>query len=146
MGRLRCYGSSSRTICILALAALTYAGSFGLARHDRTKILQGRRRELKERDIGLIEGFLLCLLDSQAVRLQTSRWKRSLLVFSSGVCLEIAALPLLVGLIGYETSWYGWLLTWLFAPLGLVGLYASKFGDDRLVESLLVIPKLDLRL
>jgi hypothetical protein len=106
----------------------------------------GRRRELKEREIGLIEGFLLCLCDSQAVRLQTSRWKRSLLIFSSGVCLEIAALPFLVGLIGYETTWYGWLLTWLFVPLGLLGLYASKFGDDRLVESLLVISKLDLRL
>jgi hypothetical protein len=101
---------------------------------------------LKEREIGLIEGFLLCLCDSQAVRLQTSRWKRSLLVFSSGVCLEIAALPFLVGLIGYETTWYGWLLSWLFVPLGLLGLYASKFGDDRLVESLLVISKLDLRL
>jgi hypothetical protein len=107
---------------------------------------QGRRRELKDREIGLIQGFLLCLRDSRAVRLQTSRWKRSLLVFSSGVCLEIAALPFLVGLIGYETTWYGWLLTWLFLPLGLLGLYASKFGDDRLVESLLVIPKLDLRL
>jgi hypothetical protein len=101
---------------------------------------------LKKREIGLIEGFLLCLCDSQAVRLQTSRWKRSLLVFSSGVCLEIAALPFLAGLIGYETTWYGWLLTWLFVPLGVLGLYASKFGDDRLVESLLVISKLDLRL
>jgi hypothetical protein len=108
--------------------------------------VQGRRRQLKKREIGLIEGFLLCLCDSQAVRLQTSRWKRNLLVFSSGVCLEIAALPFLAGLIGYETTWYGWLLTWLFVPLGVLGLYASKFGDDRLVESLLVISKLDLRL
>jgi hypothetical protein len=101
---------------------------------------------MKYREIGLIQGFFLCLRDSEAVRLQTSRWKRSLLVFSSGVCLEIAALPFLSGLIGYETNWYGWLLTCLFVPLGLLGLYASKFGDDRLVESLLVIPKLDLRL
>jgi hypothetical protein len=101
---------------------------------------------LKEREIGLIEGFLLCLLDSQAVRLQTSRWKRSLLVFSSGVCLEIAALPFLAGLLGYETIWHAWFLTCLFAPLGLLGLYASKFGNDRLVESLIVFPKIYLRL
>jgi len=101
---------------------------------------------MKHREIGLIQGFFLCLRDSETVRQQTSRWKRSLLVFSSGVCLEIAALPFLSGLIGYETSWYGWLLTWLFSPLGLLGLYASKFGDDRFVEKLLVIPKLDLRL
>ncbi|HEV8720238.1 MAG TPA: hypothetical protein VGW77_06315 [Candidatus Binatia bacterium] len=101
---------------------------------------------MKPRELGLIQGFLLCLRDSETVLLQTSRWKRSLLVFSSGVCLEIAALPFWAGLIGYETSWYGWLLTWLFAPLGLLGLYASKFGDDRFVEKLLVIPKLDLRL
>jgi hypothetical protein len=101
---------------------------------------------MKQREMGLLQGFLLCLRDSQAVRRQTSRWKRSLLVFSSGVCLEIAALPFLGGLIGYETTWFGLLLTWLFAPLGFLGLYASRFGDDRLVESLLVIPKLDLRL
>jgi hypothetical protein len=101
---------------------------------------------VKHRELGLIKGFLLCLRDSEAVRLQTSRWKRSLLVFSSGVCLEIAALPFLAGLMGLEMSWQGWLLSWLFVPLGLVGLYASKFGDDRFVESLLVIPKLDLRL
>lgn len=88
----------------------------------------------------------MCLRDSEAVRLQTSRWKRSLLVFSSGVCLEIATLPLLGGLIGYETSWYLWLLSGLFAPLGLVGLYASKYGNDRFVEWLLVVPRLDLRL
>ena len=100
---------------------------------------------MKHRELGLIKGFLLCLRDSEAVRLQTSRWKRSLLVFSSGVCLEIAALPFLAGLMGLEMSWQGWLLSWLFVPLGLVGLYASKFGDDRLVEWLLVIPKLDLR-
>ena len=100
---------------------------------------------MNHHELGLIQGFLLCLRDSQAVRLQTSRWKRSLLVFSSGVCLEIAALPFLAGLIGYEIAWHGWLLPWLFFPLGLLGLYASKFGDDRLVERLLVIPKLDLR-
>jgi len=55
-------------------------------------------------------------------------------------------LPLLGGLFGYETSWHLWLITWLFAPLGLVGLYTSKYGNDRLVEWLLVIPNLDLRL
>jgi len=97
-----------------------------------------------QRDLGLIQGFFLCLRDSEAVRLQPSRWKRNLLVFSSGVCLEIAALPLLAVLMGYEVSWQGWLLGGLFLPLGLVGLYASKFGDDRLVERLLVVPKLDL--
>jgi len=100
---------------------------------------------LKYRELGLIQGFLLCLRDSEAVRLQSSRWKRSLLVFTSGVCLEIAALPLLAGLVGYEMPWHGWLLASVFAPLGLLGLYASKFGDDRFVERLLVIPKLDLR-
>jgi hypothetical protein len=100
---------------------------------------------LKHRELGLIRGFLLCLRDSKAVRLQTSRWKRSLLVFSSGVCLEIATLPFLAGWLGYEPSWQSWLLAGLFLPLGVLGLYASKFGDDRFVESLLVIPKLDLR-
>jgi hypothetical protein len=101
---------------------------------------------LKHRELGLIQGFLLCLWDSEAVRRQTSRWKRSLLMFSSGVCLEIAVLPFLGELAGYQTSWYLWLVTSLFGPLGLVGLYASKYGHDRLVERLLVIPKLDLRL
>ena len=101
---------------------------------------------MQHREVGLIEGFLLCLRDSRAVRLQTSRWKRSLLVFSSGVCLEIAALPMFAALMGYEMSWQGWLLAGLFVPLGLLGLYASKFGDDRFVERLLVIPKLDLRI
>jgi hypothetical protein len=101
---------------------------------------------VEQREPGLIRGFLLCLHDSEAVRLQPSRWKRSLLVFSSGVCLEIALLPFLVGMIGYETSWHVWFLAALFAPLGILGLCASRFGDDRLVESLLVIPKLDLRM
>jgi hypothetical protein len=101
---------------------------------------------MKHRELGLIQGFLLCLRDSDAVRLQNSRWKRSLLLFSSGVCLEIGALPFLAVLMGYEMSWQGWLLSWLFVPLGVIGLYASKFGDDRFVEWLLVVPKLDLRL
>jgi hypothetical protein len=112
----------------------------------RRNSVSGRRSKLKHREPGLIRGFLLCLWDSEAVRLQTSQWKRSLLVFSSGVCLEIATLPFLAGWFGYETSWHLWILTWLFAPLGLVGLYASKYGHDRLVEWLLVLPKLDLRL
>ena len=110
-----------------------------------TILSMGGELKLKDRELGLIQGFLLCLCDSEAVRLQTSRWKRSLLVFSSGVCLEIAALPCLGGLLGYQTAWHLWVLTGLFAPLGLVGLYASKYGHDRLVERLLVIPKLDLR-
>lgn len=101
---------------------------------------------MNRREIGLIEGFLLCLWDSDAVRLQTSQWKRSLLVFSSGICLEIAACPCLYGVFGYQTPWPFWILTALFAPLGLLGLYASKYGHDRLVERLLIIPKLDIRL
>lgn len=101
---------------------------------------------MKERELSLIQGFLLCLRDSDAIRLQTSRWKRSLLVFSSGVCLEIALLPFVSGLFGYELSWYSWVLASLFVPLGILGLYASKFGDDRFVEQLLVVPKLDLRI
>ena len=100
---------------------------------------------MKHHELGLLRGFLLCLRDSEAVRLQTSRWKRSLLVFSSGVCLEIATLPFLAGWLGYGPSWQSWLMAALFLPLGLLGLYASKFGDDRFVESLLVVPKLDLR-
>jgi hypothetical protein len=100
---------------------------------------------MKHREPGLIGGFLLCLRDSEAVRLQTSRWKRRLLVFSSGICLELAALPHLAGMLGYESSWHCWLLTAVFAPLGVLGIYASRYGDDRLVERLLVIPELDLR-
>ncbi len=46
---------------------------------------------------------------------------------------------------GYGSAWQSWILAALFVPLGLIGLYASKFGDDRFVESLLVVPKLDLR-
>ena len=98
---------------------------------------------MKNRELSLIQGFLLCLRDSEAVRLQSSRWKRNLLIFSSGVCLEIAILPLLAG---YSNSWQSWVLPALFVPLGLLGLYASKFGNDRFVERLLVIPKLDLRI
>jgi hypothetical protein len=94
---------------------------------------------------GLIRGFLLCLRDSEAVKVQSSRWKRNLLQCSSGVCLEIAAAPCLAELLGYSIAWPGWLVGALFAPLGLLGLYASRFGNDRLVEWLLVIPKLDLR-
>lgn len=101
---------------------------------------------MQDREPGLIRGFFLCLCDSEAVRLQPSRWKRNLLVFSSGVCLEIAGSPMLAALLGYEMPWPGWLLGWVFLPLGIVGLYASKFGNDRLVERLLVVPKLDLGL
>jgi len=100
---------------------------------------------MKRREPSLLEGFILCLWDSEAVRLQTSRWKRSLLVFSSGVCLELAALPYVAGLLGYELNGPAWLLTLGFLPLGVIGLYASKFGADRLVERLLVVSKLDLK-
>jgi VIT1/CCC1 family predicted Fe2+/Mn2+ transporter len=100
---------------------------------------------MEDNEPSLLQGIFLCLWDSQAVRLQTSRWKRSLLVFTSGVSLEIAVLPHLTAWVGYESSWPSWLLTLVFLPLGLVGLYASKFGNDRFVEWLLVIPKLDLK-
>lgn len=99
--------------------------------------------KLQHREPGLIEGFLLCLRDSDAVRLQSSSWKRRMLVFSSGVCLEVALLPLLMG---SDSTWHLWVLAALFVPLGVTGLLASRFGDDRLVERLLVIPKLDLRI
>lgn len=90
----------------------------------------------------LLQGFFLCLWDSDAIRLQTSEWKRKLLVFVSGLSLEIAALPYCAGWMGYESTLPAWLLTWIFLPLGLFGIYASKFGNDRLVESLLVMPRL----
>jgi hypothetical protein len=101
---------------------------------------------MKRIEPSLIAGFLLCLWDSEAIRRQTSRWKRSLLVFSSGVCLELAALPYVANWLGYEASWPAWLLPLIFLPLGVVGLYASRYGDDRLVERLLVVSKLDLKL
>ena len=101
---------------------------------------------MKRREPSLLEGFWLCLWDSEAVRLQTSRWKRSLLVFSSGVCLELAVLPYVAAWLGYEINGPAWLLTLIFLPLGLLGLYASTFGRDSLVERLLVIPKFDLKL
>lgn len=101
---------------------------------------------MKRVEPSLIAGFFLCLWDSEAIRRQTSRWKRSLLVFSSGVCLELAALPYVANWLGYEASWPAWLLPLIFLPLGVVGLYASRFGDDRLVERLLVVSKLDLKL
>ena len=101
---------------------------------------------MERREPGLIEGFFMCLRDSRAIRRQTSRWKRSLLVFSSGVCLEIAAVPPLAHAMGHEPALHLWILSAVFLPLGLLGLYASKFAGDRVVERLLVIPKLDLRL
>lgn len=99
---------------------------------------------MEQRELGLIEGFLMCLWDAETVRAQSARWKRSLLLFSSGVCLEIALLPPFGAWMGYEMIWHSWLLTGFFAPLGLLGLYASKFGNERLVEWLLIFPKLDL--
>jgi hypothetical protein len=101
---------------------------------------------MKRSEPGLLQGFFLCLRDSEAIRLQSSKWKRNLLTFSSGICLEIASLPYLAAWIGYEASWQAGLLTWLFFPLGIVGAYASMFGGDRLVEWLLIVPKLDLKI
>lgn len=100
---------------------------------------------LEERELGLIEGFLLCLWDADAVRAQSARWKRSLLLFSSGVALEIALLAPVGGWLNCQMTWQVRLLTGIFAPLGLLGLYASKFGDDRLVDWLLILPKFDRR-
>ncbi len=94
----------------------------------------------------LLQGFFLCLWDSEAIRLQTSQWKRNLLVFVSGVSLEISALPYLAQWMGYESTFPAWLLTWIFLPLGLFGIYASKFGNDRLVELLLVMPKVSRKI
>jgi hypothetical protein len=48
----------------------------------------------------------------------------------------------LAGWIGYEAAWPAWILTLVFLPFGLVGFYASKFGNDRFVEYLLVMPSL----
>src|SRR5581483_5154922 len=45
---------------------------------------------LEERELGLIEGFLLCLWDADAVRAQSARWKRSLLLFSSALALRLS--------------------------------------------------------
>ncbi len=94
---------------------------------------------MRECEPSLIEGFLLCLWDPESIRSQTSRWKRSLLVFSSGVCLEVATAPHLLGWLGYEFAWPAWLLTLFFLPLGATGMYASKYGTDRFVESLLLM-------
>ncbi len=89
----------------------------------------------------LIEGYLLCLCNAEAIRSQTSQWKRKLLFFMSGVAVEIAAVPLLSSLLGYDFSWVAWLLTAVFLPLGALGFYASKRGSDRLVEFLLIAPR-----
>ena len=90
----------------------------------------------------LIEGYLLCLWDSEAIRSQTIQWKRRLLFFMSGVCVEIAALPFLSSLLGYHFTWAAWLLTAAFLPLGLLGFYASRFGSVRFVEFLLLAPRI----
>jgi hypothetical protein len=99
--------------------------------------------KMKNLEPSLLQGYLLCIWDSEAIRLQTGQWKRNLLVFMSGVCLEISALPYLAGWMGYEATGPAWILTLVFLPLGLVGLYASKFGNDRFVEWLLVMPQLE---
>ena len=109
-------------------------------------LLHARGVDLSNKEPGLIEGFFLCLRDSRSVRVQTSRWKRSLLVFSSGICLEIGAVPVIAALISYELTWQVWLLSSVFLTFGILGLFVSKYGDDRFVEKLLVIPKLDLKI
>jgi hypothetical protein len=101
---------------------------------------------MKHAELGLLEGFFLCLRDSEAIRAQSSGWKRNMLIFSSGVCMEIAALPVLAAVFGYDFGWLLQLVTVLFFPLGAVGFYASKYGNDTFVERLLVMPKLDLRI
>ena len=98
--------------------------------------------EMKNPEPSLLKGYFLCIWDAQAVLRQTSRWKRNLLLFMSGVCLEISVVPYLSAWMGYPAAWPAWLLTLIFLPFGLVGLYASKFGTDRFVESLLIMPKL----
>jgi hypothetical protein len=101
---------------------------------------------MKHPEPGLLEGFVLCLWDSEFIHTQTSHWKRKLLVFSSGVCLEIAGLPFVGASLGYDFTWLFWLVSSLFLPMGLLGIYASKFGTDRLVEQLLVVPRFDLKI
>ena len=95
---------------------------------------------MKDLEPSVLEGFFLCIWDPETVRDQTSRWKRNLLVFSSGVCVEISAVPYLAVWMGYETPALTWIVTSFFLSLGLVGLYASKFGNDRFVEWLLLSP------
>lgn len=90
----------------------------------------------------LLQGFLWCLSDSEAIRVQTSRWKRKLLAFLSMICLGISGLPYLFDWLEIASTGPKWLVPALFLPPGIVGLYASKFGNDRFVESLLGVPKL----
>lgn len=96
---------------------------------------------MKDMEPSLLQGFVLCLWDADAIRLQPSRWKRGLLFFLSGVALEIAAIPHVSAWMGYHSGGPAWLLTLIFLPMGLFGLYASRFGNERLVELLLVVPK-----
>jgi len=101
---------------------------------------------MKYSEPGLLEGFVLCLWDSEFIRTQSSQWKRRLLVFSSGICLEIAGLPLVGAWLGYDFAWLFWLSSSFFLPMGIFGLYASRIGTDQLVDKLLVVPKLDLKI
>lgn len=91
----------------------------------------------------LLQGFLWCISDSEAIRAQTGQWKRKLLVFLSVICLGISGLPYFVDWIGYPSTGPGWLFTALFSLLGVLGLFASIFGNDRFVESMLGVPKLN---
>ena len=98
---------------------------------------------MRDPEPSLLQGFLWCVSDSEAIRAQTSQWKRNLLVFLSIICLAISGLPYLVDWTGYPSTGPQWLIPAFFLPLGAIGLYASKFGSDRFVESLLGVPKLD---
>jgi hypothetical protein len=100
---------------------------------------------MKNLEPTLLEGFLLCIWDRETIRQQTSAWKRNLLVFLSGVCLELAVMPHLAAWMGYESPGLTWVLTAVLFPLGIVGLYASKYGSDHFVEWLLVLPELKRR-
>jgi hypothetical protein len=101
---------------------------------------------MEQREPSFLQGLFLCIWDSEAVRLQTSQWKRSLLVFVSGICIEISVVPYLAAWMGYLVTRPVWFVTALFLPLAIVGFYASKFGSDRLVEWLLIMPSPDRKL
>ena len=98
---------------------------------------------MKDPEPSLLRGFRWCISDSEAIRVQSSRWKRKLLAFLSAICLAFSSLPYLVDWIGYPSTGPGWLFTLLTGTLGLIGFIVTTFGSDRFVESMLGVPKLD---
>ena len=62
----------------------------------------------------LLQGFLWCISDSEAIRLQTSRWKRKLLVFLSMICLGISGVPYLFDWLEIASTGPKWLVPALF--------------------------------